>query len=100
LGSTSGLTRRLTRARRPARLATSLSSSSSPTLSTLKQRTSTASARSISARVLPTPENTTRAGSPPAARTRSSSPPETMSKPQPRRANHCSTASVELALTA
>ena len=59
------------------------SSSSSPTLSTLKHSTPASSARAISARVLPTPEKTIRAGSPPAARTRSSSPPETMSKPQP-----------------
>ena len=38
------------------------SSSSSPSLSTLKQRTPACSARRISARVLPTPENTTRRG--------------------------------------
>ena len=43
-------------------------------------------AASISAAVLPTPEKTIRAGSPPAAITRASSPPETMSKPLPRRA--------------
>ena len=49
---------------------------------------------------LPTPENTTLAGSPPAASTRASSPPETMSKPLPRRANRSSTARFEFALTA
>ena len=42
-----------------------------------------ASAWRISARVLPTPEKITLAGSAPAASTRASSPPETMSKPQP-----------------
>jgi hypothetical protein len=49
---------------------------------------------------LPTPENTTLAGSPPAASTRASSPPDTMSKPQPAWAKVCSTASDELAFMA
>ena len=52
------------------------------------------------ARVLPTPEKTIRAGSPPAAMTRASSPPETMSNPLPRRARMLSTARLEFALTA
>ncbi len=67
-------------------------------LSTLKQRTPTCSAWRISARVLPTPEKTTRRGSPPAASTRCSSPPETMSKPQPARAKVCSTARLGVGL--
>ena len=100
LASTSGLTRRLTGARRPSAVATSLSTSSSASLSTLKQPMPACSACRISARVLPTPEKITLAGSPPAASTRCSSPPETMSKPQPARANTCSTASVELAFIA
>ena len=66
------------RARRPRS-----SSSSSAADSTLKQRMPAASAASISAAVLPTPENTVFAGSPPAAITRASSPPDTMSKPLP-----------------
>ena len=41
-----------------------------------------------------------RAGSPPAAMTRASSPPETMSNPLPRRARMFSTARLEFALTA
>ena len=41
---------------------------------------------------LATPENTTLAGSPPAASTRASSPPDTMSKPLPSRAKSPSTA--------
>ena len=68
--------------------------------STLKQAMPSVSARSISVSVLPSPENTTLAGSPPAASTRSSSPPETMSKPAPSRASTLSTAMLELALTA
>jgi len=51
-------------------------------------------------RRLPTPENTTLAASPPAASTRSSSPTETMSNPQPAWAKVCSTARFELALIA
>ena len=54
----------------------------------------------ISARVLPTPEKITWDGSPPAASTRSNSPPDTMSKPQPAWANTCSTASELLAFMA
>ena len=50
--------------------------------------------------VLPTPEKTTLAGSPPAWSTRYNSPPETMSKPAPARASKASTASDELAFTA
>ena len=73
----------LTGATWPARCATSLSTSSSASLSTLKQPMPTSSARRISARVLPTPEKMMSPASAPAASTRSSSPPETMSKPQP-----------------
>ena len=45
-------------------------------------------------------ENTMRRASPPACNTRCSSPPETISKPEPRRASRFSTARLELALTA
>ena len=59
-----------------------------------------ASACRISCFVLPTPEKITLAGSAPAASTRASSPPETMSKPQPAAAKTRSTPSEELALMA
>ncbi|MNN37537.1 hypothetical protein D3C81_1514890 [compost metagenome] len=100
LASTSGLMRSDTRARLPTRPATSFRRSSSGIDSTLKQRTSCASASSISAALLPTPENTTLRASPPAASTRLSSPPETMSNPAPSLANTCSTARLELAFMA
>jgi hypothetical protein len=99
-GFTSGFTRRLTGARAPSSTATALSTSSSGSLSTLKQWMPSSSARRISRRVLPTPEKMMSAGCAPAASTRSSSPPETMSKPQPARENTCRTASEELALRA
>ncbi|CSC76568.1 Uncharacterised protein [Vibrio cholerae] len=57
-------------------------------------------ARFISASVLPTPENTTLLGSPPAANTRSNSPTETISKPEPKRAKVFNTPKLELAFTA
>ena len=60
----------------------------------------TVSARRISSVCLPTPEKTTRAGSPPAAKTRSNSPADTISKPAPKRAKTLSTPRLELALTA
>ena len=63
----------------PQATATSLSTSSSAMLSMLKQPTPASRARRISARVLPTPENTIFDGVAPAARARSSSPAETMS---------------------
>ncbi|MDT4854506.1 hypothetical protein FQZ97_888120 [compost metagenome] len=66
----------------------------------MKQCTPICSARRISSRLLPTPEKTILPGSPPAARTRSSSPRETMSKPAPRRASTFNTPRLELALTA
>ena len=72
--------------------------SSSGRLSTLKQRMPAASARRISASDLPTPENRILSGSPPAARTRSSSPPETISKPLPSRANRSRIARLEQAI--
>ena len=78
----------LTGARWPSASATALSTSSSASLSTLKQPMPAASAWRISARVLPTPEKMILAGSPPAASTRASSPPETMSKPQPASREH------------
>lgn len=80
--------------------ATSLSTSSSASLSTLKQAMPAASAWRISARVLPTPEKMIFFGSAPTASTRASSPPETMSKPQPASANTRSTPSEELAFIA
>ena len=99
-GSTSGFTRNETGAVLPSRPATRFSVSSSAADSTLKHRMPAVSAASISASVLPTPENTTFAGSPPAASTRASSPPETMSKPLPRRAKTFSTARLEFAFIA
>ncbi len=68
--------------------------------STLKHLTPASSASRISAAVLPTPENTVFSALPPAASTRASSPPETMSKPAPSRANTFSTARLLFALTA
>src|SRR3546814_16241444 len=60
--------------------------------STLKHLTPASSAARISHACLPTPENTTLAGSAPIARTRASSPPETISKPAPRFLNSFRTA--------
>ena len=74
--------------------------SSSSALSTLKHLMPAASAATISASDLPTPEKITRSALPPAASTRASSPPETMSKPAPWRASTSRIASVELAFTA
>src|SRR5690606_11451066 len=68
--------------------------------STLKQYTPTSSARCISAACLPTPENTTLCGSPPAAKTRSNSPRLTISKPAPKRASTFNTAKFEFDFTA
>ncbi len=99
-GSTSGLTRKLTGARAPAAAAVAARSRSSDSDSTLKQWMPAASAARISSAVLPTPENTTCPGSPPAAITRASSPPDTMSKPPPIRAKRFSTARFELAFIA
>jgi hypothetical protein len=67
----------------------------------LKRRMLALRAASISQTCLPTPEKTTflRAGLL-ARRTRSSSPPETMSKPAPCSARSLRMASAELALTA
>jgi hypothetical protein len=94
------LTRTETRARSPVRAATRWISSSSGTDSRLKHNTSARSACSISASLLPTPENTVLRGSPPAASTRASSPPDTMSKPAPARASRFSTARFEFAFIA
>ncbi len=99
-GSTSGFTRSEIGATLPARPATAFSTSSSAADSTLKHRMPAANAASISAALLPTPENTVFAGSPPAAITRSSSPPDTMSKPLPCRASRFSTARLEFAFIA
>ena len=99
-GSTSGLTRSATGATRPTSAATRASRSSSETDSTLNERIPASRPARISASDLPTPENTTPDGSPPAASTRSSSPPETMSNPEPSRARASSTARFELAFTA
>ena len=60
----------------------------------------TSNARRISVAVLPTPENTILLASPPAASTRSSSPPETISKPDPIFAKTFNTAKFEFAFTA
>ena len=68
--------------------------------STLKHLMPTSRAYSISASVLPTPENTTLLASPPASSTRASSPPETISKPEPSLAITFNTAKLEFAFTA
>ena len=87
--NTSGFTRSANRATIFNFRARAASSSSSVSLSTLNSRMPAPSARSISAAVLPTPENTTRATACGAAAiTRSSSPPETMSNPAPRSASN------------
>jgi hypothetical protein len=100
LASTSGFTRRLTAAVRPRLKATADSVCNSLSLSTLKHLTPASNASAISMRVLPTPEKTTLAGSPPAAITRANSPPETMSKPKPMSAKVLITARLELAFIA
>src|SRR5258708_4076962 len=92
--STSGLMRSDTDATRPIDAATASRRSSSGSLSALKQRIPAASPARISASDLPTPEKITRAAAPPAASTRASSPPETMSKPAPARARASSTATL------
>ena len=74
--------------------------SNSASDSTLKHLILASKAASISQACLPTPENTTLAGSPLAAITRASSPPETISKPVPRRANSLSMARLEFAFMA
>ncbi len=99
-GSTSGFTRSETGARLPSEPATALRRSSSGTDSTLKHLTPASSARRISSALLATPENTTCSALPPAASTRASSPPETMSKPAPSRANTFSTPRLLFAFTA
>jgi hypothetical protein len=98
--STSGFTRSDTFARLPVADAIADSLRNSLSDSTLKQRTECSSASRISASLLPTPENTTLAGSPPAASTRWSSPPETMSKPAPARASRSMIARFEFAFSA
>ena len=72
----------------------------SATDSTLKQRMPTSNARIISARDFATPEKTTFDASPPAANTRSNSPCETISKPEPNFAITFNMPILELALTA
>ncbi len=82
-----GLMRRLIGARRPVESATSFSTSSSASLSTLKQLMLADKPCRISSRVLPTPEKTILAGSVPTASARARSPPDTRSNPHPASAN-------------
>ena len=84
LGVDVGVDAQADRRVRPLSAATSDSVCSSASLSTLKHRTPASSARRISC-ALSCRRRRTRpwSASPPAASTRSSSPPETMSKPQP-----------------
>ncbi len=98
--STSGLTLTDTGATRPRPAATVFNTSNSAADSRLKQWMPSSRARAISPGFLLTPENTIFDGAPPAATTRSSSPPETMSKPAPSLASTLSTARLELAFTA
>ena len=99
-GSTSGFTRSANFTRAPAPRATSSSTTSSSADSTLKQPMPATIAAAISSRVLPTPENTTFAGSPPARCHRYSSPIDTMSAPAPSSTSTASTPRVEQAFTA
>ena len=98
--ASAGLTRRATGAAMSSSAAIRSMRSSSPRDSAWTAPIPAASAARSSAALLPTPENTMSAGSPPAARARASSPPETMSKPQPSVRSSCSTARLPLALTA
>ena len=91
--------RKLTGATTPMLPAASFSASSSCSDSTLNIRMPERNAYSISSRVLPTPENTTLRGSAPALSARNSSPPDTMSNPEPSFTKARSTARLELALT-
>ena len=83
LASTSGFTRREIGAILPILPATSLMRCNSGIDSTLKQRMPTSNARSISLCDFATPEKTTFEASPPETSTRSNSPCDTMSKPEP-----------------
>jgi hypothetical protein len=91
--------------RRPAartfsREAMAATRSSSSSDSRLRHRMRARSACSISDCDFPDPgEDRPLCTSPPAARTRASSPPETMSKPRPSRESSASTARLEFALT-
>ena len=67
--------------------------------STLKHIMSWDKANLISSSVFPTPENTVFLGSPPASITRDSSPPETISKPEPNLDNRDKIDRFELAFT-
>src|SRR2546430_12748943 len=79
-----GITRNAIRALSRARAAHSASTHSSDSLSTLNSKIRDFSAAPISSEVFPTPEKTTfLAARRSTRRTRSSSPPETTSKPQP-----------------
>ena len=98
--STSGLMRRETRAVTPASPATAEIRSSSASDSALSWRMPERSARAISSRVLPTPENTIRCAGIPAASARRNSPAETTSAPAPSFANAAMTAWFELAFKA
>jgi len=89
-----------TGARRRSRRATPSKARSSPSDSTLKVRTPFLSPSTISSSVFPTPENTILSAGTPAAKARSSSPPETMSAPAPRRARAEMTARFEFAFIA
>jgi hypothetical protein len=82
-GSTSGLILSAARAFFLIEPAMRSSASSSGSDSTFKSRMSFSSANRISSSVLPTPAKTVFFGSPPALRTRKSSPPETTSNPLP-----------------
>ena len=100
MASTSGLTLKDTGAITPKCAASLLILSSSSMTSTLKQRIPIFKAAKISSSRLPTPENTIFLASPPAASTRSNSPKETISKPEPNRAKTLSRAIFEFAFTA
>ena len=99
--NTSGFTRSANLALTPSASARAASSPSSASDSTLNIRIPAFSAASISHSCLPTPEKTTRPSAALLARrTRSSSPPLTMSNPAPNSASIRRIASDEFAFTA
>ena len=98
--STSGFTRRATRAVRPEAAAMAESMSSSSALSMLICEMPSERARLSSAMVLPTPEKTISAGAMPASRARRSSPSLTTSAPAPSAPSRRSTARWSFAFTA
>ncbi len=100
MASIFGLIRKAIGAKVFRRLASASILNNSDVDSTLKQPMWANKADLISSQVLPTPENTVFFASPPAKRTRSNSPPDTMSKPAPHCAKSAKIVRLALAFTA